>query len=130
MVSKLVKVENIAITKIPFDKVQGVSVRYHKEDPTLIDVDGPAPVLLTLQTELENLGAKITVMGDIPSFTSNEEPPQPSAEDIAEAQLQNQTRTNVKQQELDRINALLQAEYTKLGGTGTAPQITRLSELR
>ena len=130
MASKLVKVENIEVTKIPFDKVQGINVRYHREDRTLIDVEGEPQLLTTLKTELEKMGAKITVMNDIPSFTSSEEPPQASAEDIAEAQLQNQTRANVRQQEVDRINSLLQAEYTKLGGTGTAPQITRLSELR
>lgn len=58
------------------------------------------------------------------------EPPKPTQGEIDESLLQRQTLSNVNQAEIDRINNLLEAEYTKLGGVGSPPFITSLRDLR
>ena len=91
-------------------------------------VEGDSVILNAEKARLEGLGAIITILADLP-LTVNIPEPQLTPEQIAESNLQQQTKQNIKQSEIDRINTLLQVEYTALGGIGTAPQINSLREI-
>ncbi len=123
-VKKHIRYENINLKEyqIPI----GLNVTWIGND--MAHVEGDSVILNTLITTLESNGAIITILADLP-LTVNIPEPQPTPEQIAESNLQQQTKQNIKQSEIDRINTLLQVEYTALGGIGTAPQINSLREI-
>ena len=81
------------------------------------------------ETILNALGGTKTFIEDVPIIPNIPEP-EPTPAEIAESNLQRETRKNVNQSEIDSINAKLDIEYKKLGGKGTSPKINSLREVR